>query len=145
MSWLELVTAVCGIFMTPNLDKTIANVSESYGVDKYVVLSVVWQKSRCDADAVGAVGELGLMQISPRWHMDRMVRLGARNMFDTEMNVTVGVDLLAELGVMSDPHHALAVYNGGYTKPALSKQYASNVVRRAAVYRMQVENGKLSR
>ena len=140
MSWLKLVASVCGTFMTPGLDSTITNVSDSYGVDKYLVLSVVWQESRCDVDAVGAVGELGLMQVSPRWHMDRMVRLGARNMFDAEMNVTVGVDLLAELGIMSDPHHALAVYNGGYTKPDSSKQYASNVIQRARRYRAQVEN-----
>ena len=130
MGWTELVAHVCGAFMFSGLDVTIENTSRQYEVDKHLVLSVVYQESRCRVNAVGAVGELGLMQISPRWHHDRMVSLNARNLFDPESNVRVGVDLLHSLGVNSDPKKALAIYNGGYTMPGASKEYANTVYNR---------------
>ena len=130
MGWTELVVHVCGALMFSGLDVTIENTSKQYKIDKHLVLSVVYQESRCKVNAVGAVGELGLMQISPRWHHDRMVSLDARNLFDAESNVKVGVDLLYSLGVNSDPKKALAIYNGGYTMPAASKEYANTVYNR---------------
>ena len=139
MSWLELVVFACGAFATPQLADTIENVSARYDVDKHLILSVVYQESRCKPNAVGAVGELGLMQVSPRWHHDRMVRLDARNLFDPESNVKVGTDLLSSLNVMSDPHTALAIYNGGYTFPESSKKYASAVIQRYQQYKALAE------
>ena len=79
------------------------------------------------------------MQVSPRWHHDRMVRLDAKNLFDPESNVKVGTDLLSSLNVMSDPHTALAIYNGGYTFPESSKKYASAVMQRYQQYKALAE------
>ncbi len=130
MSWVELVVYVCSSFMTPGLDQKIEDAAGTQGVDKHLVLSVIYQESRCNSQAVGAVGELGLMQVSPRWHHDRMVRLNARNLLDVESNLRVGVDLLNELNITEDPLTALAIYNGGYTMPESSKKYASIVHNR---------------
>ena len=135
MNWTNLVYTVCGSFMTPNLHIIIEEVSKAYEVDKFVILSVIWQESRCKHTAVGAVGELGLMQISPIWHLERMIKLDARNMFNTEMNISVGVDLLSELNIAADPYNALAIYNGGYLKPPASKKYAKNILSRAQTYK----------
>ena len=139
MSWLELVVFACGSFATPKLADTIENVSADYSVDKRLVLSVVYQESRCKPNAVGAVGELGLMQISPRWHYDRMIRLDARNLLDPNANIKVGVDLLKSLDVMSDPRTALSIYNGGYTFPESSKKYSSAVMARYLQYKSMME------
>ena len=38
----------------------------------------------------------GLMQIQPKWHEDRMRRLGVTDLLDPEQNVRVGADLLSE-------------------------------------------------
>ena len=139
MSWLELVAFACGTFASPELANTIERVSASYEIDKHLVLSVIYQESRCKPDAVGAVGELGLMQISARWHYDRMVRLDSRNLLDPESNIKVGSDLLNSLNVTSDPHKALAIYNGGYTFPESSKKYASAVIQRYQQYKALAE------
>ena len=55
MTWTELVVSVCGIFMSPNLDQHILDVSETYEVDKEIILGVIHQESRCNTQAVGGV------------------------------------------------------------------------------------------
>jgi|TARA_R110002012_G_C11185535_1_gene557676 soluble lytic murein transglycosylase-like protein len=143
MTWTELVVSVCGTFMSPNLDDHILDVAEYNNIDKEIVLSVVYQESRCNTNAIGAVGELGMMQIFPRWHMDRIQRLEVENLLDPYSNLIVGVDLLAELGADKNPYKALAMYNGGYTPPESSKKYASNVVYRANQYKNKLNSDSI--
>ena len=80
----------------------------------------------------------GLMQVSSRWHADRMKRLGVRSLYDERGNVRVGTDYLAELiGEHGDVATALMVYHG--ESDALSKaengivsSYASKILERSA-------------
>ena len=145
MTWTELVVSVCGTFMTPNLDEHILDIAEYNNVDKEIVLSVVYQESRCQADAVGSVGELGMMQIFPRWHMDRIERLELEvgDLKDPYSNLLVGVDLLAELDADTNPYKALAMYNGGYSPPESSHKYAQTVMWRANKYKHMLDNGSI--
>ena len=88
---------------------------ERYGIETALVLAVIWQESQYDASAVGDGGNsVGLMQIQERWHEDRMERLGCTDLQDPYQNITVGVDLLAELYNMNpDTYWILMAYNGG--------------------------------
>lgn len=78
------------------------------------------------------------MQVSSRWHADRMKRLGVRSLYDERGNVRVGTDYLAELiGEHGDVATALMVYHG--ESDALSKaengivsSYASKILERSA-------------
>lgn len=80
----------------------------------------------------------GLMQVSSRWHADRMKRLGVNSLYDERGNVHVGTDYLAELiGEYGDVATALMVYHG--ESDALSKadrgiisDYASKTLERSA-------------
>lgn len=45
-------------------DAVILTAARRHGVDPALLKAVVWRESRFDADAVGRVGELGLMQIT---------------------------------------------------------------------------------
>ena len=80
----------------------------------------------------------GLMQVSSRWHADRMKRLGIKNLYDERGNVHVGTDYLAELiKEYGDVATALMVYHG--ESDALSKAdrgiisvYASKILERSA-------------
>ena len=59
-------------------------------------------------------GSFGLMQIQPKWHEDRMRRLGVTDLLDPEQNVRVGADLLSELlSKEKGTEWALMAYNGG--------------------------------
>ncbi|RZT02930.1 transglycosylase SLT domain-containing protein [Cuneatibacter caecimuris] len=72
--------------------------AHSYGLDPALVIAVIWRESCYQADAVGDAGQaIGLMQIQPRWHQERMRRLGVTDLADPRSNILVGCDILAEV------------------------------------------------
>ena len=128
MTWLELVALTCASAFTPELPEQISEVAEDYAVERTLVLAVVWKESRCDPQALGPDSDTGLMQVIPRWHGDRMERLGVTSLYDPEQNLRTGTDYLVSLGVRTDPRKALAKYNGGGRPPASSWRYADSVL-----------------
>ena len=86
------------------------------GVDPAVVLAIIYHESRYVEDAVGdSCNSYGLMQIQPRWHAERMARLGVTDLLDGVENVRVGVDYLDELlDSGGDYLAALTTYNRGH-------------------------------
>lgn len=97
------------------LQDFIALLCEEHHIDPAIVVAMIKKESGYRADAVGDSGNsLGLMQIQPRWHKDRMKRLECTNLKDAYQNVTVGVDFLAELmGKYDNIDMALMAYNAG--------------------------------
>ena len=58
-------------------------------------------------------GCIGIMQVNPDWHRDRMDRLGVTDLYDIRSNMLVGVDYLHELiEQYEDISVALMKYNG---------------------------------
>lgn len=106
---------------------------EEYHIDPYIVLAMIWQESRWNADAVGDGGDsLGLMQIQPRWHSGRMEKLGCEDLLDPYDNVVVGIDYLAESirRYDGDVDKALVAYNQGHYKGTIT-EYALDVLEKA--------------
>ncbi len=65
---------------------------------------------QADAENGGCVG---IMQVSPEWHRERMERLGVTDLTDMRQNIAVAVDYLAELAAeYEDVGAALMKYNG---------------------------------
>lgn len=98
------------------LQDYIIETSEERGVDPAIIIAMIKRESQFDIDIIGDKGKaFGLMQIHPRWHSDRMEKLGVTDLLDPYQNVTVGIDIMAELldGGKS-VEWALMVYNGGY-------------------------------
>ena len=61
---------------------------------------------------------VGLMQVSEKWHTERMERLGVTDLYDPYSNILVGTDYLAELwretskkGYGDDLYYVLMRYN----------------------------------
>ena len=72
--------------------------ARGYGLDPALVIAVIWRESCYQADAVGDAGQaIGLMQIQPRWHQERMDRLGVTDLADPRSNILVGCDILSEV------------------------------------------------
>jgi hypothetical protein len=98
------------------LQDYIIETSEERGVDPAIIIAMIKRESQFDIDVIGDKGKaFGLMQIHPRWHSDRMEKLGVTDLLDPYQNVTVGIDIMAELldGGKS-VEWALMAYNGGY-------------------------------
>lgn len=104
--------------------------AEENGIDPAIIFAMIERESSYRAGVVGDNGNsFGLMQIQPRWHSERMGRLGCHNLLDPYQNVTVGVDFLAELldRYDGDMGKALTAYNRGHYAGTVSA-YAMGVM-----------------
>lgn len=100
--------------LSADLQEHIRQLCDEYGVDMPLVLAIIGQESNYQTDAVGDDGNsIGLMQIQPRWHQGRMDRLGVTDLLDPYQNVTVGIDLLADLIDKGGTRWAIMAYNAG--------------------------------
>lgn len=104
-------------------------------VDAAVVLAMIYHESRYIEDAIGdSCNSYGLMQIQPRWHAERMKRLGVTDLdlLDGVQNVRVGIDYLDELLDIygGDYPAALTAYNRGHYNGTVT-QYAIKVLEEA--------------
>lgn len=103
---------------------------EKRGVDETIVLAMIERESRFTEDAIGDNGNsYGYMQIQPRWWYGKMETLGCTDLLDGKQNVTVGIDILADLLEANggDYAKALVCYNQGSYKGTVTK-YAQAVL-----------------
>ena len=109
-----------------HIDKT----AKRYGLEPGIVKALIEEESGWCASAEGDNGQsIGLMQIQPRWHKERLTRLGITNLYDPKQNVTVGCDILAELlGKYGNYKDALSVYNSGNTLDG--REYAERILKK---------------
>lgn len=132
--------AIYPVPLDEDLQFFIIRSCEARHIDPAVVMAMIEKESGYDASAVGDGGNsLGLMQIQPRWHSERMKELGCEDLFDPYQNVTVGIDILATLSETGKPvEWALMAYNGG-TKYAY-KMEANGKVSPYAAEVLQIKN-----
>lgn len=95
------------------------------GVEYELALAVIWRETTF-RNVVGDNGNsFGYMQVQPRWHSERMARLGVTDLMDPFSNFRVGCDYLAELLEKYELPVALTHYNTG--SPG-HNQYADDVI-----------------
>lgn len=116
--------------------KYIEIISEKYHICPELIQAIVECESSGQAEAVNGTC-MGLMQISVPFHRDRMIRLGATDIYDPQSNILVGTDYLAELfEEYDDLGTVLMIYhgetdavnkgeNGNYSK------YANSIMERS--------------
>tara|TARA_Y100000389_G_scaffold142110_1_gene140069 strand:- start:1256 stop:1687 length:432 start_codon:yes stop_codon:yes gene_type:complete len=142
MSWVKLVFAVCGLNTSPNLHAQIDLAAKEFDIEKTLILSVIKKESQCSQTALGTSDDRGLMQVIPKWHHDRMDKLGVTDLFDPMQNLRVGAHFLMSLGVANKPYDALAFYNGGHRRPQSSLKYAEHVLEKKKLYDDMLNTGE---
>lgn len=101
---------------TIDVPQEVINISKDLG-DQYsicpeLIQAICFKESRFYPDAESG-GCVGIMQVSEKYHKDRMDRLGVTSLLDTKENMMVGVDYLADLvNEYEDIGIVLMVYNG---------------------------------
>lgn len=106
---------------------------EKRNVDPAIVLAMIERESYYTADAIGDNGNsYGLCQVQPRWWYAKMVELNCTDLLDPFQNVTVGIDILADLMEANggDVAKALVCYNQGSYKGTVT-DYAKAVLMKA--------------
>ncbi len=99
-----------------DVPEEVAEISEEigkqYNICPELIQSMCYVESKFQPD-VESDGCVGIMQVSPKWHKERMDKLGVTDLKDMKQNMTVAVDYLSELssdGV--DIVEALMRYHG---------------------------------
>lgn len=88
--------------------------ADEVGLDPLLVLAVIAVESRFNPIAESGMGAKGLMQIIPRFHLDKLKAAGGEDaVFDPEANIRVGARILQEYVYRSGTLMAgLQMYNG---------------------------------
>ena len=114
-------------------------------IDIETIAAMIYLESRWIPDAKNGT-HLGLGQITPRWHQDRMDKLEVTNLTDPKQNIKVMVDYLNELYLPDKDHtKAVLVYRYGY-KDAYTKiknntlgNYYKEVLRIKDIIKLELE------
>ncbi len=111
----EPETRYFDIPLDEDLQDHIFMICDGYGIDPAIVVAMIQRESNFVIDIVGDNGNsFGLMQIQPRWHQDRMEKLGCTDLLNPYQNVNVGVNYLSELFEKGKSlEWVLMAYNGG--------------------------------
>lgn len=99
-------------FLSKTAVKACEEYGEEYDICPELLMAIIEKESRGNSDASNGSCK-GLMQISERWHKNRMQRLGVTDLYDVDGNVLVGTDYLYDLfKIYDDVGMVLMVYNG---------------------------------
>ena len=98
------------------------------GLDPLLVLAVISIESRFNPIAESVMGAKGLMQIIPKYHLDKLREAGGEDaVFDPESNIHIGTRILQEYVYRTGTLEAgLQFYNGAWRDH--SAQYAYKVL-----------------
>ena len=112
-------------------------IGEMYGICPELLMAIIEAESSGNQYAENGSCK-GLMQVSVKWHADRMEKLGVVDIYDEYSNILVATDYLAELrDDYEEVSYVLDIYNGNskayynYENGILSK-YAGSVLERSA-------------
>lgn len=139
MAGEETATGSTRIALDESVQLYIIELCKEKHISPALVMAMIERESRCNIDIIGDNGNsLGLMQIQPKWHQERMDRLGCTDLLNPYQNVTVGIDILLELySKNEDTAWVLMAYNGGiayadrhYDAGNIS-EYAEGIMARA--------------
>jgi soluble lytic murein transglycosylase-like protein len=100
---------------------------DQYSVDPLLILAVMAVESRYNPVAESLVGAKGLMQVIPKYHLEKLADHGGEEaLLEPEVNIQIGAQILREYQRrFRDTETALQVYAGAFEEP--SAQYANKV------------------
>src|SRR5207253_2876768 len=97
------------------------------GLDPLLIVAVMAIESRFNPIAQSERGAMGLMQIIPRFHSDKLAADSGESIFDPRVNIRLGARVLKEYIHRGGNEHAgLQLYNGSASDP--SNAYAGKVL-----------------
>lgn len=125
-------------FIKAEYQEYAREIAQDYGLDANIVIAMIEAESSGRRTVISSAGCIGLMQISPKWHAERMAKLEVDDLEDAYGNILVGADYLSELyKKYEDIYTALMCYNEGEYSGAVERaergeysRYAEKIVAR---------------
>lgn len=129
---IVLVAILFVVFRYPTKYKNIIDkYCDEYGVDNFLVASVINIESGYDKNSVSSVGAVGLMQLMPSTAYDVAKRLNLEieyaDLFDENINIRIGTYYIRYLLDMFDGNeiNALSAYNWGLSNVKMWMSYGN--------------------
>ena len=130
---------LCDVPLSDDFQKWLIEYCYDLHLSPYLVMAVCEIESNYNVAAIGDNGNsIGIMQIQPRWHYERMAALNVTDLTDAQSNIKVGVDILLELfHKNNNPAWVLMAYNGGeayanrMSDNGVVSDYAKTIINRA--------------
>ena len=98
-----------------------------HGLDPMLILAVIAVESRFNPIAESSQGAVGLMQVVPRFHMDKISAVGVPSMLLPEANIAIGTRILKDSIRRGGSDEAgLQLYNGAVDDE--TRAYANRVL-----------------
>lgn len=124
------------VYIDKDIPEEVQIAAEKYGQQYNIcpefLEAIAYAESRYIADVDSKDGKnKGLMQVAPRWHQDRMDRLGCTDLHDVDQNMHVAADYLSELFEQyEDVGVVLMAYNGDNSwKNGNLSSYAKKILK----------------
>lgn len=100
---------------------------ERFNVDPKLLAAIIMQESKFDPFAISRSGALGLMQVIPKWHLDKIIaaknEVGTPELFNASTNIYLGAWVLSDCLKKYKLESALELcYSGGH------RGYANSVL-----------------
>ena len=100
---------------------------QRHGLDPTLILAVIAVESRFNPIAQSEQGALGLMQVVPRFHMDKIAASGVPSILVPEANIAIGALILKDAIRRGGSDAAgLQLYNGAFDDE--TRAYANRVL-----------------
>jgi soluble lytic murein transglycosylase-like protein len=129
-----------------NYDLLCEKIGAQYHICPELLEAMIERESQGNPNAVSTGGDVGLLQVNPRWHKDTMDKLGVTNLKDPYGNIMVAADYIEQLFEQYDDlPMVLMSYNGSrdadkrWTSGAYTA-YATQIMNRAE--ELEREHGK---
>ena len=132
-------------YISEEIQDYCVEIGEEYGVCPELLMAMIETES--SGRPTVSNGECkGLMQVSQKWHYDRMEKLGVSDLFDPYGNILVATDYLVELFEKhGDLPLVLDIYNGNSKayqnhENGILSAYAEKIMSRS--YELEELHGK---
>ena len=139
VTWIqkEAKVEVSKSFATMVIATTFAEAAET-GVDPFLMLALMKVESAFDYTAVSNAGALGLTQIIPKWHLEKIA--DNVHVYDPKVNIKVGTAILKEYlnWHKGNTQKALLQYNGSLHIPGAT--YGNHVLAVRKKLMLFIEN-----
>lgn len=113
------------------LFETVQRISKEHGIDPLLIVAIIGIESGFKSDAKSAGGGHGLMQIIPRYHLNKIPDgLGVKGLMDPAVNVKVGTIILDDaISRAGSPAAGLQSYNGSKKKRLFANRVLAEKAR----------------